>query len=119
MSNHCTIYAEMHMIFDNDFDVHSIEKQLGIAPTECKSRNETRISPLTNNPTLNSRVRKKSSPMRGTWIEIETPEESRNPFCGRPPCGDVDSGSKQTRQFEFYNYSSIITQDCYQFLFFR
>ena len=25
--------------------------------------------------------------MRGTWIEIETPEESRNPFCGRPPCG--------------------------------
>ena len=87
MSNHCTIYAEMHMIFDNDFDVHSIAKQLGIAPTECKSRNETRISPLTNNPTLNSRVRKKSSPVRGTWIEIETPEESRNPFCGRPPCG--------------------------------
>ena len=70
MSNHCTIYAEMHMIFDNDFDVHSIAKQLGIAPTECKSRNETRISPLTNNPTLNSRVRKKSSPVRGTWIEI-------------------------------------------------
>ena len=50
MSNHCTIYAEMHMIFDNDFDVHSIAKQLGIAPTECKSRNETRISPLTNKP---------------------------------------------------------------------
>ena len=96
MSNHCTIYAEMHMIFDNDFDVHSIAKQLGIAPTECKSRNETRISPLTNNPTLNSRVRE-----------------------SRPPCGDVDSGSKQTRQFEFYNYSSIITQDCYQLLFFR
>ena len=48
MSNHCTIYAEMHMIFDNDFDVHSIAKQLGIPPTECKSRNETRISPLTN-----------------------------------------------------------------------
>ena len=70
MSNHCTIYAEMHMIFDNDFDVHSIAKQLGIAPTEYKSRNETRISPLTNNPTLNSRVRKKSSPVRGTWIEM-------------------------------------------------
>ena len=50
MSNHCTIYAEMHMIFDNDFDVHSITKRLGIAPTECKSRNETRISPLTNKP---------------------------------------------------------------------
>ena len=50
MSTHCTIHAEMPMIFDNDFDVHSIAKQLGIAPTECKSRNETRISPLTNKP---------------------------------------------------------------------
>ena len=50
MSNYCTIYAEMHMIFDNDFDVHSIAKQLGIAPTECKSRNETRMSPLTDKP---------------------------------------------------------------------
>ena len=117
MSNHCTIYAEMHMIFDNDFDVHSIAKQLGIAPTECKSRNETRISPLTNNPTLNSRVRKKSSPVRGTWIEI-CPVRSISPAGKSSPCGDVDSGSKQTRQFEFYNYSTIITQDCYQLLFF-
>ena len=50
MSNYCTIYAEMHMIFDNDFDVYSITKHLGIAPTECKSRNETRMSPLTNKP---------------------------------------------------------------------
>ena len=50
MSNYCTIYAEMHMIFDNDFDVHSITKRLGIAPTECKSRNETRMSPLTDKP---------------------------------------------------------------------
>ena len=50
MSNRCTIYAEMHLIFDNDFDVHSITKQLGIAPTECKSRNEIRTSPLTNKP---------------------------------------------------------------------
>lgn len=50
MSNHCTIYAEMHMIFDNDFDVYSITKRLGIAPTECKSRNETRMSPLANKP---------------------------------------------------------------------
>lgn len=48
MSNHCTIYAEMHMIFDNDFDVYSITKRLGIVPAECKSRSETRISPLTN-----------------------------------------------------------------------
>lgn len=50
MSNYCTIYAEMHMIFDNDFDVYSITKRLGIAPTECKSRNETRMSPLTDKP---------------------------------------------------------------------
>lgn len=50
MSNYCTIYAEMHMIFDNDFDVHSITKHLGIAPTECKSCNETRMSPLTDKP---------------------------------------------------------------------
>ena len=50
MSNYCTIYAEMHMIFDNDFDVYSITKRLGIAPTECKSRNETRMAPLTDKP---------------------------------------------------------------------
>ena len=50
MSNYCTIYAEMHMIFDNDFDVYSITKRLGIAPTECKSRTETRMSPLTDKP---------------------------------------------------------------------
>ena len=50
MSNYCTIYAEMHMIFDNDFDVYSITKRLGIVPTECKSRNETRMSPLTDKP---------------------------------------------------------------------
>lgn len=50
MSNYCTIYAEMHMIFDNDFDVYSITKRLGIAPTECISRNETRMSPLTDKP---------------------------------------------------------------------
>lgn len=50
MSNRCTIYAEMHLIFDNDFDVHSIAKQLGIVPTECKLRDETRMSPLTNKP---------------------------------------------------------------------
>ena len=50
MSNHCTIYAEMHLIFDNDFDVYSITKRLEIAPSECKLRNETRTSPLTNKP---------------------------------------------------------------------
>ena len=48
MGNNCTIYAEMHMIFDNDFDVYSITERLGIVPTACKTRKETRISPLTN-----------------------------------------------------------------------
>ncbi|MDD6212378.1 MAG: DUF4279 domain-containing protein [Clostridiales bacterium] len=48
MGNNCTIYAEMHMIFNNDFDVYSIKERLGIAPTACKTRKETRISPLTN-----------------------------------------------------------------------
>jgi hypothetical protein len=44
----CTIYAEMHLVFDNDFDVNEISKILGIEPTECKCRWETRKSPLTN-----------------------------------------------------------------------
>lgn len=48
MSHNCTIYAEMHMIFDNDFDVYSIEKIIGLVSTNCKMRKETRISPLTN-----------------------------------------------------------------------
>lgn len=48
MSHNGTIYAEMHMIFDNDFDVYSIEKIIGLVPTNCKMRKETRISPLTN-----------------------------------------------------------------------
>ena len=48
MSHHGTIYAEMHKIFDNDYDVYSIEKIIGLVPTNCKMRKETRISPLTN-----------------------------------------------------------------------
>ena len=48
MSHNGTIYAEMHMIFDNDYDVYSIEKIIGLVPTKCKMRKETRISPLTN-----------------------------------------------------------------------
>ena len=68
MSKHCTIYAEMHMIFDNDFDVRSITKQLGIAPTECKSRDETRISPLTNNP------------IEGFWT-LKTEEKEERDLC--------------------------------------
>ena len=58
------------MIFDNDFDVHSITKQLGIAPTECKSRNETRISPLTNKP------------IEGFWtLKTEEKEEEERDLC--------------------------------------
>ncbi len=65
MGNHCTLYAEMHLVFDNDFDVYSITKQLGITPTECKSRSETRISPLTNKP------------IEGFWtLQTEEREES-------------------------------------------
>lgn len=68
MSNRCTIYAEMHLIFDNDFDVHSITKQLGIAPTECKLRDETRMSPLTNKP------------IEGFWT-LKTEEKEERDLC--------------------------------------
>lgn len=44
----CSIYAEMHLVFDNDFDVNEVTKVLEIEPTECKCRWETRISPLTD-----------------------------------------------------------------------
>ena len=44
----CIIYAEMHLIFDNDYDVHSITRLLEIEPSTCKLRRETRMSPLTN-----------------------------------------------------------------------
>ena len=44
----CRIYAEMHLVFDSDFDVYSITHKLGLEPTDCKLRNETTISPLTN-----------------------------------------------------------------------
>ena len=50
MDKSCSIYAEMHLVFDNDFDVYSISNRLGIEPARCKSRNKTRISPLTNKP---------------------------------------------------------------------
>ena len=56
------------MIFDNDFDVRSITKQLGIAPTECKSRNEKRISPLTNKP------------IEGFWT-LKTEEKEERDLC--------------------------------------
>ena len=55
------MYAEMHMVFDNDFDVNEITKMIGIEPTDCKCRCETRVSPLTNKQidgywTIRSRV---------------------------------------------------------------
>lgn len=55
------MYAEMHLVFDNDFDVNEITKKIGINPTECKKRCETKVSPLTNKQiegywTLKSRV---------------------------------------------------------------
>ena len=40
------IYIEMNLFFDNDFDVYKIEKLLNIEPSDCKRRNETRLSPF-------------------------------------------------------------------------
>ena len=36
----------MNLFFDNDFDVYNIEKLLNIEPSDCKRRNETRLSPF-------------------------------------------------------------------------
>ena len=41
-----SIYIEMNLFFDNDFDVYKIEKLLNIEPSDCKRRNETRLSPF-------------------------------------------------------------------------
>ena len=41
-----SIYIEMNLFFDNDFDVYKIEKLLNIEPSDCKRRNETRPSPF-------------------------------------------------------------------------
>ena len=41
-----SIYIEMKLFFDNDFDVYKIEKLLNIEPSDCKRRNETRLSPF-------------------------------------------------------------------------
>lgn len=46
-ANKCVIYAEMHLVFDNDFDVNEVTKILNLNPTECKCRWETRKSSLT------------------------------------------------------------------------
>lgn len=65
MNDSCIIYAEMHIVFDNDFDVRSITERLGITPTVCKNRKETRISPLTNEH------------VEGVWtLKTEEKEES-------------------------------------------
>ena len=36
----------MNLFFNNDFDVYKIEKLLNIEPSDCKRRNETRLSPF-------------------------------------------------------------------------
>ena len=41
-----SIYIEMNLFFDNDYDVYKIEKLLNIEPSDCKRRNETRLSPF-------------------------------------------------------------------------
>ena len=41
-----SIYIEMNLFFNNDFDVYKIEKLLNIEPSDCKRRNETRLSPF-------------------------------------------------------------------------
>ena len=45
---YCAIYAQMHLIFDNDFDVFSISERVSLEPSDCRSRRDTRISPLTH-----------------------------------------------------------------------
>ena len=36
----------MNLFFENDYDVYQIEKLLNIEPSDCKRRNETRLSPF-------------------------------------------------------------------------
>jgi len=45
------MYAEMHLVFDNDFNVNEITREIGIKPSECKNRCETKVSPLTKKQT--------------------------------------------------------------------
>ena len=43
------IYAEMSIVFENDFDVSVISKLLNISPHEFQSQsNDTKVSPITN-----------------------------------------------------------------------
>ncbi len=55
------IYTEMHLVFDNDFDVNKITEILRLQPNECKIKSQTRINPITSqhNPgfwTLKSKI---------------------------------------------------------------
>ena len=43
------IYIEMNLFFDNNFDVYKIERILNIKPSDCKRKNETRMSPFNKN----------------------------------------------------------------------
>ena len=42
------IYVEMHLVFDNDFDVNIITDMIDVQPYECKTKSQTRINPLSN-----------------------------------------------------------------------
>jgi len=42
------IYVEMHLIFDNNFDVDTITQVVGIRPFKCMNKTQTRINPITN-----------------------------------------------------------------------
>ena len=46
------IYIEMNIFFDNNFDVYKIERILNIKPSDCKRKNETRMSPFNKNEHL-------------------------------------------------------------------
>ena len=42
----------MNLFFDNNFDVYKIERILNIKPSDCKRKNETRMSPFNKNKHL-------------------------------------------------------------------
>ena len=46
--NNTETYAEMHLVFDNDYDVQTITELTKITPYECQRRCETRINSETH-----------------------------------------------------------------------
>ena len=45
--NETRIKVQLHLCFDNDFDVYSITNELKIHSADCKNRSETKINPIT------------------------------------------------------------------------